>query len=85
MIKIFTVYDSKGQAYLQPFFCVNTAVAIRSFTTAANDQQHDFHRYAADYTLFCIGEWETNSGNINVYETKINLGLASEFINGGAR
>lgn len=83
MTKIFTIYDSKAAAYLQPFFSVNSAVAIRSFTTAANDVQHDFNRYAADYTLFAIGEFDPNSGNINLYETKQNLGMASEFIAAG--
>lgn len=84
-MKIFTVYDSKAQAYLTPFFCVNQGVALRSFTTAANDQGHDFNRYAADYTLFMIGEWTADQGHINVYESKINLGMASEFINAGVR
>lgn len=80
MIRIFTIYDSKAAAYLQPFFCVNNAVAIRSFTQAANNPEHDFNRFAADYTLFAIGEFEPTSGNIAVYESKLNLGMASEFI-----
>lgn len=85
MIRIFTIYDSKAQAYLQPFFCVNNAVAIRTFTTAANNPEHDFNRYAADYTLFAIGEFEPTSGNINIFESKVNLGMASEFLDAGAR
>lgn len=84
-MKIFTVYDSKAQAYIQPFFAVNQGTALRSFATAANDQQHDFNRYAADFTLFLIGEWEPTSGHITLHESKINLGMASEFITGAPK
>lgn len=79
MMKIFTVYDSKAAAYLTPFFCPNGAVAIRAFSSAARDQGHDFNRYAADYTLFEIGQWDPISANLNIYETKINLGMAAEY------
>lgn len=80
MMGIFSVYDSKAQAYLQPFFTHNKQTAIRSFATAAQQSDHDFHRYAADYTLFQIGEWDAQSGHINTLENKLNLGMASEFI-----
>lgn len=79
MMKIFTVYDSKAAAYLQPFFCPNGAVAIRAFSSAAKQEGHDFNRYAADYTLFEIGQWDPISGNVNTYETKLNLGMAAEY------
>lgn len=80
MLKIFAIYDSKAQAYLQPFFCVNAGVAIRSFASAANNPEHDFSRFSADYTLFEIGQFETTSGHINTYESQLNLGKAAEFI-----
>lgn len=81
MQKIFTVHDSKADAYLTPFYCPTTAVAIRSFTAAAQDSAHDFHRYAADYTLFELGYWNEQGGTISLLESKINLGVAIDFIN----
>lgn len=77
---IFSVYDSKANAFLQPFFCVNRAVALRSFMQAAQDERHDFHRFAADFALFEIGEWDPVSGKFECFEKFENLGLASQYL-----
>ncbi len=79
-MEIFAIYDSKAQAYLQPFFSTNKAVALRSFTEAVNDEKSNFHRHAEDYTLFHLGRWEEAEGEIQIAEIKTSLGLASEFI-----
>lgn len=80
MQKIFTVYDSKAAAYLNPFYCPTTAVAQRSFTQAALDEQHDFNRFSKDYTLWELGYWNPEGGTISLLENKINLGTAHEHI-----
>ncbi len=79
--KIFCVFDSKAEAFLQPFFSVNRAVALRSFAQACQDSQSDFHRFAGDYSLFEIGDWSPQKGEIVMYEAKVNLGLASQYLN----
>ncbi len=78
MLKIFTVYDSKAEAYLQPFFAQATGAGIRSFSEAANSQDHQFHKHAADYTLFEIGEWDEIHGAMESHHAKTNLGTALE-------
>lgn len=86
MLTIFSVYDSKAEAHLQPFFSVNRVVAIRDFSTAALDPNTAFSRNGADYTLFEIGEWDPSRGSITCYETKMPLGTALELAkqnNGG--
>lgn len=80
---VFSVFDSKAEAYLQPFFSHNRAVALRSFMSAVSDERHDFHRYAGDYTLFEIGCWDDHRGVIDMYDAHISLGVASQFITGG--
>ncbi len=77
---VFSVFDSKVGAFLTPFFCKNRAVALRSFMSACQDVGSDFHRYAGDYTLFEIGEWDPEKGNWKQHEAKQNLGLASQFL-----
>lgn len=84
MLKVFSIYDSKAEAYLQPFFSPTRGMAIRSFQNAANTAGHDFNRFAADFTLFELGEFEPNSGNFNLLEHHQNLGKAAEFITAGA-
>ncbi|AXH72221.1 MAG: nonstructural protein [Microviridae sp.] len=77
-MKIYSVYDSKAEAYIQPIFSTNKATAIRSFAQAANDENTEFNRHAADYTLFEIGTWDEITGLITPDETKTPLGSALE-------
>lgn len=78
---VFCIFDSKADAYLLPFFSRNRGVALRQFMSAVQDEGSDFHRYAGDYTLFEIGTWDDNEGLICVYQAKVNLGVAVQFLN----
>lgn len=79
-MKIFTVFDIKANAYLMPWFSPTEGTAIRSFQQAANDQDHDFYKYAEDYTLFELGEWHEKSGTIMMLPAIKPLGNAIQFI-----
>lgn len=79
MLKIFCVYDSKAEAYLNPVFAVNAAVVVRSFTAAAVDPNSDFGRHPADYTLFELGEFDPGKGLFSLLEVKQVLGTALEY------
>lgn len=63
-MKLFSVHDSKAEAFLTPFFSANNGTAMRSFLTAARDQKHIFHAHAADYNLFEIGMFDDVTGAI---------------------
>lgn len=73
---VFTVYDSKAEAFLPPFFLHTKGLAIRSFINAATDERHEFYRHPGDYTLFCIGRWDDNSGAMEPRQNFENLGTA---------
>lgn len=77
-LKVFTVYDSKAEAYLQPFFSVSTGAAVRMFSDAITDSNHQFHKHAADYTLFHIGEYDDTNGLLKAV-TPVSLGNALEY------
>lgn len=78
--KVFSIFDSKADAFLQPFFSPTSATAIRSFERSVQDEATDFHRYAGDYTLFEIGIWDQSEGTWISHEAKINLGVGSQFL-----
>jgi hypothetical protein len=80
ILKAFSVYDSKAEAYLPPFFTTTAALAMRSFETAANSGEHDFSKYAADYTLFEIGHYDDATAQLVALEAFSNLGTALTFI-----
>lgn len=80
ILKTFAVYDSKAEAYLQPLFAPTIAVALRMFTSAVNDSNTDFHRYAGDYTLFHLGEFDNETGSFTDLKTPYNLAQAITLI-----
>lgn len=75
----FTVYDSKAEAYLRPFFAGNRGQAMRSFGDACNDASHEFNKHAEDYTLFYIGAFNEESGMLEPDQMS-TLGNALTFI-----
>ncbi len=79
-LQAFSVFDSKAEAYVQPLFSPTIATGIREFTSAANDESHAFNRFAADYTLFHIGEFDQVSGELIPLKVHTNLGNALSFI-----
>lgn len=63
-LNVYSVFDAKAKAFITPFFMPNDAVAERAFRQAVNDPTHEFSKAAEDYTLFCIGEWSMESGEV---------------------
>ena len=57
-LNVFSVYDKAVGAYLQPFFARSKGEAVRSFTDAANSNDHNFHRHSMDYVLMYLGEFD---------------------------
>ncbi len=78
ILQIFTVYDSKTQAYLPPFYEPSIGGAVRSFSDACQQEDHVFNKHSADFTLFHIGEFDDQNSKIEMHKTPISLGLASE-------
>ncbi|WNK13435.1 MAG: nonstructural protein [Microvirus sp.] len=75
---MYSVYDNKAQAYLGPFCCVNSMVALRMFGDSASDVNHMFHRHPLDYHLFEVGEFDDQTGLVEA-RAPVNLGNASMF------
>lgn len=70
---ILAIYDSKAEAYLQPFFAQNQACGQRIFAHACNNPEQNFSQFPADYTLFRLGEFEADTGIFELV-TPENLG-----------
>lgn len=79
LLAMFTVFDAKASAYMQPFFSRNTATAIRSFEVACNDESHEFNLHAFDYTLFEIGEFDQEHCTLKP-TTPVSIARAHELI-----
>lgn len=77
---VFSVYDSKAQAFAQPFVSSNESVAKRDFATAANDPASVLNMHPTDYSLHQVGEWDSSLGVLTPVNPSVNFGLAASFI-----
>lgn len=75
-IGVYSIYDSKAQSYLPPFLARSPGLACRMMITAAIDEGHELHKFAADYTLFRVGTWDEQLGTIKNLDAFQNLGTA---------
>ncbi|AXL14824.1 nonstructural protein [Microviridae sp.] len=64
-VKIFAIHDSKINAHMAPFTMLNEHQAIRAFSDMVNSRDHVIGQNPGDYTLFELGEFDDNSGEIH--------------------
>lgn len=64
ILNIYSVFDEKAGAFLNPFTMQNDASAIRAITDVMHEGNHTFFRFASDYSLFSLGKLDNVSGNI---------------------
>jgi hypothetical protein len=79
ILKVYSVYDSKAEAYLSPMYFQSKGQAVRSFTEVANDKTSAIGKYPEDFTLFEIGDFNDSTCKFFLYDTPYSLGVALEF------
>lgn len=77
----FTVHDQKAETFMPPFFVPSRGLAIRAFEDCINSEDHHFGKHPADYTLFYLGNFDTDTGSFLTDEAKHPIGNGVEFIN----
>lgn len=81
MTRIYAIYDSKATMYAPPFFVNNDEVAKRTLChTFANVGRCPLTEYPGDFSLFCIGEFDEDTGDIAGLGCKENLGTVLEIV-----
>ncbi len=76
----FTIHDQKAETFIAPFFVPAKGLAVRAFEDCINSETHHFGQHPADYTLFQIGSFDTDTGEFLIQE-KTSMGNGVEFIN----
>lgn len=79
-MKVYTVYDSKAEMYLQPFFMRAKGEALRAFSDMCNDEKTQFGAHPEDYTLFEIGTYDDSKGKFVPYEANVSCGCGLDFV-----
>jgi len=74
--EIFTVYDSAARRYLRPFHAQTIEMALRQFRAILTDPEHQFARFPEDYSLFHIGTFDSERGEVIPVIPPHSLGVA---------
>ena len=59
---LFSVFDAKAAAFNAPFTAPSFGVAERNFHTEVTNTDSFINKYPEDYSLFVIGEMDTDTG-----------------------
>lgn len=77
--RLFSIYDSKAEAYLPPFSFPARGQAVRTFADSCNDPAHMFNKHPEDYTMFALGEFDDATATFEIFPTPEPIGKAIEF------
>jgi len=61
-LEAFSVRDIKGEIFASPFFVPNLEIAKRLMIQLVQDARTDLGKYPADFHLYSIGFYETDTG-----------------------
>lgn len=73
---LYSVYDAKAGLFQPPFCSMNDATAERTFADCVYNPQHDYHKHAADFVLYRIGEFEARTGKVLRESDGINIQIS---------
>lgn len=71
ILQMFSIFDSKAEAYQTPYYVLNEALAVRPVQDAANNGEHPIGRNPADYTLFHVGAFDDEQCEITPIVKKV--------------
>lgn len=68
-----SIRDQASEAWQNPITFQSTGQAVRSFSDAVNKEGSDFNLHPGDYTLFCLGTFNPETGDIEPHVQPENL------------
>jgi len=80
VLNIYSIYDSKAEAFEAPFFIRSRGEALRGWIDVVADTNTKFNKHPGDYTLFELGSFDCLSGQFNSLKAKYSLGTGLEVL-----
>lgn len=77
---MFAIFDVKADAFNTPVFLPTRGYGVREFARQANDERTLVGMYPDDYSFFELGSFDTSKGVLELYETRVSLGVARDFV-----
>lgn len=79
IMKVYSIYDSKIEAYTQPFFMQTKGQAIRALTDNLTDEKSQYAKHPEDFTLFELAEYDDVQGKFIPHASPKSVGVLVEF------
>lgn len=79
--KVFVLKDTKSASYGPPFTMETKGLAIRMIEDGVSSGQPVWAKHPQDFSLFEIGEYNPDTAEVKMYETKNCIGLVQDFKN----
>lgn len=67
------LYDKKAQTYFPPTCHINKSVALRDITQYLMDPRNPVAKYPHDYSIWVVGEWNEDQGQITSFPNPVIL------------
>lgn len=77
-LKMYSIYDQKVEAYLNPMFFRSNGEALRAFMDEVGRQDSAMNAHPEDYVLYFIGVWDDDNGLVVGTDTPMVLARASD-------
>lgn len=80
-VKIFSIFDEKGKAFMPPFFRPHHGQAVRDFSDLVSDKSTSINKHPEDFKLYCLGVFDDVSGGLSPVAQPEFIGNAKDFLN----
>lgn len=80
-MQVFSVYDAVAELFAEPFYAQNVQSGIRAFGHAVRTQER-LKQYPEDYSLFHIGEFDQELGELQGFAKPHKVSMATNFTEG---
>jgi len=80
IMKVYSIYDSKVEAYMQPFFMQTKGQAIRALTDSLMDEKSQYAKHPQDFTLFELSDYDDSEGKFIPHPSPKSVGVLIEFM-----
>lgn len=72
-LKVYSIRDSKGEVFNQPWFSRSHGEAERHFTLLTQDEKSLLSKYPEDFDLYYLGTYNDQTGLIKSLDTPQHL------------
>lgn len=77
MMYVYAIRDARS-GFLQPTFELNDAIAVRNFHHACMNSDSILFSHAADFSLYRLGSYDSDSGRITPEDVPVFISDAKE-------